>query len=129
MVVQVQGSAVGKICIELLGFLLLNSSALFRNVGHVLLQLVWSLVPHETHLLSGVRQLQVLWFSEQLPHLSCSSVHSLAMWFHPWHLRHLTDSFFVFSTWHLLLQIVRPFTIDLLAASALLNVISRCAVL
>ena len=48
---QVQGSAVGKYCKVLSGFLALNSSVFLMKVGHSLLQLAWSSNLHDTHLL------------------------------------------------------------------------------
>lgn len=126
---HVQESAVGKYCSELSGFLLLYSSDFLRKVGHSLLQLAWSSDLQEMQRFSFVRQLAVLWGPAQLPHVSFSSVHSFAMWFHPWHFRHLVGSLLVLSTWHLLLQTSRPFVMALLAVSALLSDIMRCAVL
>ena len=126
---HVQESAVGKYCSKLSGLRLLNSAAFLRNVGHDLLQLAWSSVLQDAQRVCFVRQLLVLWGPAQLPQVSFSSVQSFARWFHPWHFKHLIGSLLVLSTWHLLLQIKRPFVIALLAASALLRVRRRWAVL
>ena len=122
-------SAVGKYWSELSGFLVLNSVSFLMKVGHALLQLVWSLVLHNTHTLSFAKQLLVLWGLAQLPHMSFSLAQSLAKWFQPWHLRHLVGSLQDLSTWHFLLHIERPFVIALFAALVSLSVSIRCAVL
>ena len=89
------------------------------NVGHSLLQLPWPSDLQDTHLLSFVRQLTVLWGPAQLPQVSFSSGQSFARWFHPWHFRHRSGSLLVLSTWHLLLHIDSPLVIALLAAGGI----------
>ena len=118
--VQVQGSAEGKYRVELSRFLLLKSVSFLMNVGQVRLQLGWLSVLHEAHFLSVEVQRQVLWCPVQFPHVSCSLMQSLAMWFQPWHLRQRIGSHLLFSVWHL--QITRPLVIALFAALVLLNV-------
>ena len=127
--VQDHASSVGKYCSELSGFLELYSASFLMNVGHVLLQLAWSLVLQDMHALSVARQLLVLWGPAQLPHISLSLMQSLAKWFQTWNLRHLVGSLQDLSTWHFLLQINRPFVMALLAALTLQKVSSRCTVL
>ena len=61
LVVQVQGSVVGKYIVELSRFLLLSSCAFFTKVGHCWLQLGWSSILHETHFFTCEEHWLVLW--------------------------------------------------------------------
>lgn len=82
--VQVHGSAVGKYCSALSGFLTLNSSSFLTNVGQVLHQLACLPELQEEHFfVCGDGHSLVLCFSAQLPHLSSFSRHSLAKWPQP----------------------------------------------
>ena len=107
--VQVHGSSIGKNCKVLLGFLVLNLLVFLIKVWQLWFQLEWLSDLHETHLLAGLRQSLILWFSAQLPQVSLFSMQSLAWWFQPWHFIHLVGSHFAFSVQHLLLQMFIPF--------------------
>lgn len=63
LAVWVQGSVVGKNCSVLSGFLRLNSLVFLRRVAQLQFQLAWLSDLQDVHLLVGLEQVSVLWFS------------------------------------------------------------------